>query len=591
MTQITETVRLVPVEIIQANPYQMRDSEDPEHIAKLADSIARDGLLQYPLARPGAHGDQVVLAFGHSRLAAYKLLKERSDRGEIMSGGDLTDLAKYHHMPVIVRELSDEQMFVYGTQENIARKNLTPVEEAKLMRIYREKFGKTSAEIGRLFGMSESAVRNKMRLVDLPEAAIAGLNEGKITEVAARRLLSLNDVIPTPVINDLAKHIATTEYSKPEQVDNSIRTVILAQKESIQLYEPYNQSKDKAQNLFMLDWQPAETLPAPTYKQFKRFFQQDQEPVTIQLPSVEGLTHINGGISVVQPKEIFEHLYVVFLRTEGEQPSTVGKLIAEKAPEMAKAINHLAHPPECKKCPFFVSVQNEGICGRKICFERKRDAWIKIELARVSAETGIAIYDPEVDGKLFEDENWATRDRFKKMWEEKSPDLRLRGRVSKWGPDQHTQSRAVDVISISKASIASQSKNQNNLAFQQERERLREEREKQEKERVGRAAKYLDAVASEFGGFLYSSHNAGTLNVLCRIGRIRLEGEFTKADCLNRLGRDFVGTLVDWSMLREGPAVVADYLIGVAAEMGMKPKLDLKALVQELAEGALAPAA
>lgn len=584
MTQITETVRLVPVEIIQANPYQMRDSEDPEHIAKLADSIARDGLLQYPLARPGAHGDQVVLAFGHSRLAAYKLLKERSDRGEITTGGDLTDLAKYHHMPVIVRELSDEQMFIYGTQENIARKNLTPVEEAKLMRIYREKFGKTSAEIGRLFGMSESAVRNKMRLVDLPEAAIAGLNEGKITEVAARRLLSLNDVIPTPVINDLAKHIATTEYSKPEQVENSIRTVILAQKESIQLYEPYNQSKGKAQNLFMLDWQPAETLPAPTYNQFKRFFQQDQEPVTVQ---DKELIIVNNGVKTYQPREMFEHLSLVFL---GQQPSTVEKLIAEKAPEMAKAINHLAHPPECKKCPFFVSVQNEGICGRKICFERKRDAWVKIELARVSAETGIAIYDPDVDGELFEDEDYHNGGLFIKMWEEKSPDLRLRGRVSKWGPNKHTQSRAVDVISISKASIASQSKNQNNMAFQQERERLREERERQEKERVGRAAKYLDAVASEFGGFLYSSHNVGTLNVLCRIGRIRLDGEFTKADCLNRLGRDFVGTLVDWSMRRDGPAAVADYLIGVAAEMGMKPKLDLKALAQELAEGELTPA-
>src|SRR3990172_8960329 len=101
---ITEKVRSVIVELIDPNPYQMRDSEDPAHIEQLANSIARDGLLQYPLARPGTRGDRVTLAFGHSRLAAYLLLKERAGRGEIVEGGDLTDLAKYNEMPVIVRD-------------------------------------------------------------------------------------------------------------------------------------------------------------------------------------------------------------------------------------------------------------------------------------------------------------------------------------------------------------------------------------------------------------------------------------------------------------------------------------------------------
>lgn len=92
------SVRQVPVEIIESNPYQMRDGEDPEHIARLADSIARDGLLQLPLARPTGTGDRVQLAFGHSRLAAYKQLQERSRNGEIVTGGDLTNLALYDRM-------------------------------------------------------------------------------------------------------------------------------------------------------------------------------------------------------------------------------------------------------------------------------------------------------------------------------------------------------------------------------------------------------------------------------------------------------------------------------------------------------------
>lgn len=578
-----DSVQQVPLEIIESNPYQMRDGEDPEHIAHLADSIARDGLLQLPLARPTGTGDRVQLAFGHSRLAAYKQLQERSRNGEIVTGGDLTNLALYDRMPVMVRELTDEQMFVFGAQENLARKNLTPVEEGKLMVIYREKFGKTSAQIGELFGLSESAVRNKMRLVELPASAQTSLAEGKITENAARRVLSLQAVMRPEAVEKMVEHISTTEYSKPEQVDNSIRYALLEQKESVQLYGTYDSDKEQAMGLFPLDWIPPEVLPAPTIGQFKRFFQLEQESVTIKYPYPLTVDEKDRTYGI---KEVIENLiYLKYATNEDWQQKELGRRLAEKAPAVMEAIAHLSNPPACKKCPFFVSIRNEGICGRKICFERKRDAWVKLELARVSTETGIAIYDPEKDGKIIELHEYSGNIPFQKMWDAKSPDLRLVGKVEKWGKHYLTGSKCAQLGSLSKESINRVTKNSNGKKFQEERARLEEEERERQRKNGEIITVLLDAIGPEFGHYIYGTLNLGTLKVLCRTNRWEVKDETTANECRTALGRAFVGSLIGWNIRSQGPTAVADYISGAAVEMGMSLKLDPKAMVQELQEG------
>ena len=97
-------------------------------------------------------------------------------------------------MPVEIRALSDEQMFSMAIRENLARKELSPIEEATAMRRWKDDFGKNSKEIGDLFGLSNSAVRNKMRLLDLPEEVRGKLQEGEIAEGTGRALLSLFSV-------------------------------------------------------------------------------------------------------------------------------------------------------------------------------------------------------------------------------------------------------------------------------------------------------------------------------------------------------------------------------------------------------------
>jgi ParB/RepB/Spo0J family partition protein len=170
----------IPLDQIDPNPYSCRLSEDAEHVRKIADSIKAQGMLQLPMGRRVDR--RVQLVFGHTRLAAYKLLLS-----ETYNPG-------FEEMPVILRELDDDEMFRYGISENLARKDLTPIEEAKAMLRYRDEFKKTSDEIGALFGLSGSAVRNKIRLLQLPDEIIQKLAVHEISEGAARALLELYDL-------------------------------------------------------------------------------------------------------------------------------------------------------------------------------------------------------------------------------------------------------------------------------------------------------------------------------------------------------------------------------------------------------------
>lgn len=189
----------VPLNCVLANPWQPRESEDAEHVKSLALSIQRDGLLQKPVGRVvtrfgrpleiGSEPDygrdeRVQLAFGHSRLAAYYWLYQND------SGYELA----WAKLPVVVRYISDEEMFRLAISENLQRRDLTAIEEAKAMTRYRDDFGKSSVEIGELFGLSDSAVRNKMRLLKLPEFIQERLRGRLLSEGAARALLAIYEI-------------------------------------------------------------------------------------------------------------------------------------------------------------------------------------------------------------------------------------------------------------------------------------------------------------------------------------------------------------------------------------------------------------
>ncbi len=201
------------LEYIDPNPWQPRLSEDGEHIKELALSIARDGLMQIPVGRlvdqDGQacgvdettakvwHGEtsaevvwdrvfnvlgcRIQLAFGHSRLAAFRWLEEVKANSNLV--GD------WSRMPVLVRDLDDETMARMAIEENVQRRDLNAVEEGMAMLRLRNEFGMTAGQIGEIFGLADSSVRNKMRLLELPVEALDALKRGTMAEGVARELL------------------------------------------------------------------------------------------------------------------------------------------------------------------------------------------------------------------------------------------------------------------------------------------------------------------------------------------------------------------------------------------------------------------
>lgn len=265
----------IRLEYIQPNPWQPREKEDPEHIKKIALSIASDGLMQAPVGRlVDADGqcrpvDEVIsrldrsepvpvvwdrvfnvlgcriqLAFGHSRLAAYKWLEAVKDSSNLV--GD------WSRMPVIVRELSDEEMARMAVSENLARKDLTPVEEARAMLRFRDEFGKTSAEIGELFHLAESSVRNKMRLLGLPAEIQAALSEGRVSEGAARELLRLFD-LPEEIQEKGGKYFRMPFDSWDHQISIADRALEGATAEQVRAMINYLIAQ-KGKNLHEAEW-------------------------------------------------------------------------------------------------------------------------------------------------------------------------------------------------------------------------------------------------------------------------------------------------------------------------------------------------
>ncbi len=170
------SIREVPVDAIAPNPRQPRQSQDPDALQELADSIHEHGLIQ-PLIVTAAPVDeqtagvQYQLIAGERRWAAARL-------------------AGLTAVPAIVKEATPQQMLELALVENIQRADLNPLEEAVAYQQLIEEFGLTQEKVAARVGKSRVTVANAVRLLRLPDEAKAALLEGKITEGHARALLA-----------------------------------------------------------------------------------------------------------------------------------------------------------------------------------------------------------------------------------------------------------------------------------------------------------------------------------------------------------------------------------------------------------------
>ncbi len=167
-----EIVQHIPPGEIRAFADQARS--DFSDLAELAASIKEHGVLQPVLVRyvPQPDGTNYELIAGERRLRA-------------------SEIAGWERIPAIVREIDDTAALEVSLLENIQRKDLNPIEEARGFRTYLDKTGKTQAELGKVVGKSQSAVANSLRLLDCPEQVQAQVISGDISAYHARLLLGL----------------------------------------------------------------------------------------------------------------------------------------------------------------------------------------------------------------------------------------------------------------------------------------------------------------------------------------------------------------------------------------------------------------
>ena len=163
----------LPVDAIHANARQPRRRFEPEATTGLASSIKQQGLLQPIVVRPRAAGGYELIA------------GERRWRAAREAGIDV--------LPALVRDADDRDTLLLALVENVAREQLSPVEEARAYASLVDEFELSLGDVAERVGRSKSSVSNRLRLLELPEEVLWMVARGELSEGHARAVLSLPD--------------------------------------------------------------------------------------------------------------------------------------------------------------------------------------------------------------------------------------------------------------------------------------------------------------------------------------------------------------------------------------------------------------
>ena len=170
VVQDIRSLRHVPIELLQANPNNPRKHFNEDELNTLAASLKEKGLLQPLMVRPKAGGTFEIVA-GERRWRA-------------------SQRAGLHELPVLIRELDDQETLEIALIENVQRADLNPLEEAKAYRQLVDQYGHTQQQLSDKIGKSRSHIANTMRLLNLPQATQIQIETGSLTAGHARALIA-----------------------------------------------------------------------------------------------------------------------------------------------------------------------------------------------------------------------------------------------------------------------------------------------------------------------------------------------------------------------------------------------------------------
>lgn len=168
-------MRTVPIDLIRPNPDQPRKVFPAMEMEDLAGSIRRNGVIQPLIVRTDPSDPE-----------CYQIVAgERRWRAAQIAG--------LHEVPLILRELSDEDVLQVAIVENVQRADLNPIEEANGYRKLIETFGHSQAEVASAVGKSRPHIANMLRLLSLPAEVIDLLLDRRLSPGHARALVNAND--------------------------------------------------------------------------------------------------------------------------------------------------------------------------------------------------------------------------------------------------------------------------------------------------------------------------------------------------------------------------------------------------------------
>ena len=166
-------VQSLPVASLRPNRFQPRAHFDEAEIEALAESIRAQGIIQ-PLAVAADPAGHYTIIAGERRWRAAR------------EAGVPT-------VPALVREADDRDSLLLGLVENVAREELSAVEEARAYALLMDEFGLSLGELGERVGKAKPTVSNRLRLLELPDDLLGLVERGELSEGHARAVLAVPD--------------------------------------------------------------------------------------------------------------------------------------------------------------------------------------------------------------------------------------------------------------------------------------------------------------------------------------------------------------------------------------------------------------
>lgn len=271
----------VPVEDLIPNRYQPRLDFDEKALDELSKSIKEHGVIQPLIVRQV--GDKYEIIAGERRYKA-------------------STMAGLERVPVVVENYDDKTSAEVALVENVQRKDLTAIEEAKSYKNLIDKNGLTQEEVAKKMGLSQSAVANKLRLLNLSDEVQDALHKNKISERHARALLQVDDKLEqTKWLSRILSERLTVR-----QLDTLLKEKV---KESEKEDNNMDFGKDMSSN----------NTNSNSHKENKFFKILDDEPVNMSVSEPSNNDAFNNSNINTTNNSVFEDIEVLDITPEVEK--------------------------------------------------------------------------------------------------------------------------------------------------------------------------------------------------------------------------------------------------------------------------------